>query len=180
MVIEKIKSLKEGEAMKSLVIVLIGLSFMGCGTIEARHSYAPQKTANWKALSNRVYQFECNGGKIEVSSIVLQTTAVREQEKPWLHVRFSVPKRIERCSLSFIALENQISGEQVAPISSSPNAFNNDRTVPIYDCYYYFDIKADKGTQYILHVSDKVLGCAIDPISYNYKESTEWIPIQLQ
>ncbi len=165
--------------MKLLIIVLISLTLVGCVTIEGRHSYSPQKVANWKDLGNRIYQFECNDGEIEVSPIVLRTTAVREQEKPWLHVRFHVPKRIETCDLSFVTLENKISGERVTPISAKPNVFNNDQTIPIYDCYYYFDIKEDKASQYILHISDKVLGCTIDPIHYEYEEYTEWWPMQL-
>ncbi len=165
--------------MKTSIIVLLSFILVGCVTIEGRHSYAPQKVANWKDLGNRIYQFECNGGEIEVSPIVLRTTAVQEQEKPWLYVRFHVPKRIETCNPSFVTLENKISGERITPISAKPNVFSNDQTIPIYDCYYYFDIKGDKATQYILHISDKVLGCTIVPIPYVYEEYTEWQPMQI-
>ena len=166
--------------MKLSIIVLFSLIFVGCATAETRHSYTPQKVTSWKNLGNRIYQFECNGGDIEVSPIVLRTTAVREQEKPWLFVRFHVPKRIESCDLSFVTLENKISGERVTPISAKPNAFNNNQTVPIYNCYYSFDINEDKASQYILHISDNVLGCVVDPIPYVYEEYTEWVPIQFQ
>lgn len=164
---------------KLSIIVLISLSLVGCVTIEGRHSYTPQKTANWKDLGNRTYQFECNGGEIEVNPIVLRPTIVGEQEKPWFYVRFHVPRRIDTCDLSFVTLENKISGERVTPISAKPNVFNNDGTLPIYDCYYYFDIKEDKASQHILHISDKVLGCTVDPISYAYEEYTEWWPVDI-
>jgi hypothetical protein len=165
--------------MKLSIIVLISLIFAGCVSIETRNSYTPQKVANWKELSNRIYQFSCNGGEIEVSPIVLRPTIVGELEKPWIFVRFHVPKRIETCDLSFVTLENKISGERVTPISAKPNVFNNDQTIPIYNCYYYFDIKEDKASQYVLHISDKVLGCAVAPIPYIYEKYTEWWPMDI-
>lgn len=158
---------------KLFIILLLSLILAGCGTIERRYSYTPQKATNWKDLGRRTYQFECNGGEIEVNPIVLRPTIVGEK-KPWLYVRFHIPRRIDTCDLSFVTLENKISGERVAPISTNPNVFNNKGTLPIYDCYYYFDIKEDKGSQYILHVSDKVLGCPVDPIPYAYEEYAEW------
>jgi hypothetical protein len=165
--------------MKTSIIVLISLILVGCATVETRHSYTPQKETNWKDLGNRSYQFGCNGGEIEVNPIVLRPTVIGEQKKPWLYVRFHVPNRIEACDLSFVTLENKISGARITPISAKPNAFNNDQTIPIYDCYYYFDIKEDKTLQYILYISEKVLSCTIDPIPYMYEEYTEWMPMQI-
>lgn len=167
--------------MKLSIIVLFSLIFAGCATAEMRHSYTPQKVANWKYLGNRTYQFRCNGGEIDVNPLVLRPAIAGEQGKPWLYARFHVPKRIRTCDKSFVTLENKISGERVVPISATPNIFNNnDQTAPIYDCYYYFDIKEDKASQYVLHISDEVLGCTVDPIPYAYEEYTEWMPIQFQ
>ena len=167
--------------MKLSIIVLISLMLVGWVTIETRHCYTPQKVANWKDLGSRIYQVECNGGEIKVAPIVLRTTAVQEQEKPWLYVRFRAPRRIENCDLSFVTLENKISGERVMPISANTNVYNDDYSEKkTTDCYYYFNIREEKSSVYDLYISDKVLGCTIDPIPYVYEEYTEWMPMQVQ
>jgi len=43
-------------------------------------------------------------------------------------------------------------------------------------CYYSFDIYGDKDVQYILHFSDQLLGCPIDPIPYVFEKTWEVQP----
>jgi hypothetical protein len=176
----QVNILKGSGLMKLVMIVLISFILVGCVTIEARHSFTPQKVANWKDLGGRIYQFECNECEITVAPLVLRSSEVREQEKPWIYVRFSGPKRIENCDLSFVTLENKITGERVVPMSAKTNVYNDDYfKKKTTDCYYYFNIGEEKGSIYNLYITDKVFGCTIDPIPYVYEEYTEWRPMQV-
>ena len=167
--------------MKASIILLMSLVLIGCGTIEKRHLYAPQNEVNWKSFGNKSSKFVCNRGEIQVTPIVLHTTEVQAQEKPWLYIRLQATSRIQNCDLLFLSLENKLSKQQISPISAKTHLFNdNHLKIKTTDCYYYFDMSEDKGSVYDLYISDKVLNCKVDPISYRYQEATEWVPIQLQ
>ena len=167
--------------IKLLIMVSVVFLITGCGTFETRHCYSPQNAPNWKSLGSRNYQFECNSGEVKVAPIVLSTTEIQEQEKPWIYMNFRSTKRIKNCDLSFVSLENKISGERVEPINAKTNVLDDDHfEKKTTYCYYYFDIGEEKSLKYNLCISDEVFGCKVDPIPYAYEEVTEWVPTQLQ
>lgn len=171
----------KSDYVKSLMLLSMVFFVIGCGTYQTRHCYSPQNTPNWENVGNRNYKFKCKGGEIEVSPIVLSTTEVKEQEKPWILVFFRRPSRIKNCNLSFVTLENKISGVRVEPTSAKTNVLNDDNfEKKTTYCYYYFDIKEDKNSSYILHISDEVCDCKVDSIPYMYEETTKWEAIQFQ
>lgn len=160
----------------SINLLLVGT---GCATIETRHQYTPQKSLNWKKLAGGVYQFECNRGEVQVSPIVLKTSLLKEQKIPWIYVNFRRPQRIENCDLSFVTLENEISGEVIQPIKAETNILNdNHLEKKTTYCYYYFDIEEEKKIMYSINISENVFGCKVDPITYKYDESTQLETIQ--
>lgn len=164
---------------KFLIIGLIGFFLIGCITVATRHYYTPKSAPNWRRIGGRSYQFKCNNGEVEIAPIVLSTTEVKTQEKPWIYVNFRSTKRIENCDLSFVTLKNKVSGERVAPINAKTNVLNDDHLEKKTTyCYYYFDIKEEEGAEYNLCISDEVFGCKVEPVPYRYEKATDWEPVQ--
>ena len=158
--------------LKLLFIVMIIFSTTGC--VSMIQQYSPRRTSGWKSCGWKEfgvhhYKYECNGSAVGVYPI--QTKPLRNGMQPVLSIDIHVPQVAEEaCNLSCLWLENKNTGQRVNPIKVETYPLT-DKTTML--CYYSFDIQGDKNVQYDLYVSDRLLGCPIEPIPYVFEKT--WV-----
>jgi hypothetical protein len=144
---------------------------------------APQKTAGWKeSFWEEKFQSECKQGKVILYPPVLSHQSMgalvlfipipaskaelrKANEKNFgIYVEFLSTRPIESCDLSYIFLES--SGKQIIPKSATdlPYSGITNEGEYILACDYQFDLAESPDSVYILHVSESLFNCKVNPI----------------
>lgn len=155
--------------LKFLSIAIMAFLTIGC--VNIIHQYSPQKAINWKKDYSDHYKYQCNGAEIGVFPLQTKPTY---RGKPWMSVSVHNPKgHQEACKVSSLWLENTETGQRMNPIKVEV-PYSRDKTR--MHCYYFFDMPENNEVRYSLHISDKLLGCSIDPIPYIFEKTWEVQP----
>ncbi|MGE0267968.1 MAG: hypothetical protein AB7S78_05895 [Candidatus Omnitrophota bacterium] len=184
--------------MKRLSIIFLFFLSCGCASYERRINLVPQEANGWKKNHSRYYEASCGDGTIWVNNIVVgyegggdmpffipipagkETLKKANAEDAWLYMGLISKNPIESCDLSFLFLENQITGDHYrsthAEILGGGNKWEGKNVIR---CYYYFDLPKDSHAGYNLHVSEDVFNCSINPLPLKHDKSFEVIPMQV-
>ena len=168
------------------------LLFSACGVHRKLDCYTPQPTSGWDKIGSHYFHLTCGVGEITIYPIVLNTRETAqgccwiqipfEKEKvidnePYFYIKIKYKPRITTCSTSFISLQDKSTGKQIKPERVKTHTYNDDHFPQQQtDCMFSFNLRKDVSATYELHISEELLGCRIEPITYIFEETMMYIP----